>query len=67
MEEGQYPILVYFSYKHLPEGLQKLSMPFADLAQYIVEMATENPAEVAAGLRKLLEAKDCIVRAGLKA
>jgi len=28
-------------------------------------METVNPAEVAAGLRKLLEAKDCFVRAAL--
>jgi len=59
-----YPILVYFKYDHLPEKLQNISKPFADLAN---EMATQLPSgpEVSAGLRKLLEAKDCFVRANL--
>lgn len=59
-----FPTLRYFEYKHLPAELQMLSMPFRVLAY---EMATALPAgpEVAAGLRKLLEAKDCFVRAAL--
>lgn len=57
-----YPILRYFNYAHLPEHLQAISRPFHDLA---VKMACELPrcAETSAGLRKLLEAKDCAVRA----
>lgn len=57
-----YPILKYFSYAHLPEKLQFVSKPFGDLAH---KMANELPqnAETSAGLRKLLEAKDCFVRA----
>jgi hypothetical protein len=59
-----YPILAYFRYEHLPPRLQEISEPFSDLAH---GMATQLPqsAEVAAGLRKLLEAKDCFVRAAL--
>ena len=55
-------ILQYFVYSHLPEHLQKISKPCGDLAQ---EMATVLPScpETTVGLRKLLEAKDCFVRA----
>ena len=53
-----------FRYKQLPPDLQKISKPFADLANDIMERsrAGSNP-EHAAALRKLLEAKDCAVRA----
>lgn len=56
-------ILRFFEYDHLPQKLQDISRPFCDLAH---DMATklEGP-EVTAGLRKLLEAKDCAVRAAL--
>lgn len=59
-----YPIVAFFSYKHLPEHLQEISAPFAQLAVTMAE-APRN-AETSAGLRKLLEAKDCAVRAALK-
>lgn len=61
---GENPILKYFAYEHLPEKLQAISKPFGELAQL---MATTLPAsaETSAGLRKLLEAKDCAVRAAL--
>jgi hypothetical protein len=60
-----YPVLGYFAYEHLPQRLQEVS---ARLAKIAWAMATELPpgAEVASGLRKLLEAKDCFVRAGLR-
>lgn len=62
-----FPILKYFGYAHLPENLQEISKPFCDTA---IEMVNNiptgvNSAEMAAGLRKLLEAKDCFVRAKL--
>lgn len=63
----QFPILKFFKYTHLPNHLKDISKPFCDLAEKVSEMAIpegEN-AEIAAGLRKLLEAKDCIVRAML--
>jgi hypothetical protein len=55
------PIMKFFEYGHLPEKLQLVSKPFYDLALFINQSFPEN-AEKAAGLRKLLEAKDCIVR-----
>jgi len=54
-------IMKYFKYDHLPEKLQAISKPFGDLAQEMNENLPDN-AEKSAGLRKLLEAKDCFVR-----
>lgn len=63
----QYPILHFFGYKHLPEHLQDISKPFHELAWDMVVNLKKSayPEEVSAGLRKLLEAKDCLVRAAL--
>ena len=55
-------MLQFFAYQHLPEHLQAASKPFADLAQTIVDTLPSNPERTVA-LRKLLEAKDCAVRA----
>lgn len=54
-------MLQFFKYEHLPPNLQEVSKPFGDMAQMIVTNFPSNP-ERTAGLRKLLEAKDCIVR-----
>ena len=54
----------FFAYAHLPAHLQAVSKPFCELAQHIVDTFPSNP-ERTAGLRKLLEAKDCAVRAVL--
>lgn len=58
------PILRFFHYAHLPPALQAISGPFAQQARRIIDTIPAN-AERTAGLRKLLEAKDCIVRAAL--
>lgn len=52
----------FFAYAHLPEKLQAVSKPFGDLAQRMLETLPRNPERTVA-LRKLLEAKDCAVRA----
>lgn len=57
-------LLQFFKYEHLPENLQKVSKPFCDLAIQITGELPSNPERTAA-LRKLLEAKDCAVRAVL--
>jgi hypothetical protein len=57
-------MLQFFAWKHLPPHLQAVSKPFGELAQKMVEDLPQN-AERTAGLRKLLEAKDCAVRAVL--
>ncbi len=57
-------IMVFFKYDHLPEVLQRISKPFGVLADQIDQKLPKN-AESATALRKLLEAKDCAVRAFL--
>ena len=55
-------ILQFFEYRHLPEHLQKVSAQFHNLA-HAAAATLPMSAELIAGLRKLLEAKDCLVRA----
>ena len=57
-------LLQFFRYEHLPEHLQTISKPFALLANEMAEKLKSNP-EKTTMLRKLLEAKDCAVRAEL--
>jgi len=52
----------FFAYEHLPERLQKFSKPVGELANFMETNLPEGP-EKSAGMRKLLEAKDCFVRA----
>ncbi len=54
----------FFAYDHLPQHLQVYSRPACDLAEEMIELLPDGP-ELTAGLRKLLEAKDCFVRASL--
>jgi hypothetical protein len=57
-------LLQFFDYEHLPEKLQGASKPFGDLARLIHSSLPVN-AEITTCLRKLLETKDCAVRAVL--
>jgi ferritin-like protein len=54
----------FFAYAHLPPELQAVSRAFGELAAEIDATLPENPEKTTA-LRKLLEAKDCAVRAVL--
>lgn len=58
------PIMKYFAYEHLPAHLLEVSKPISDLAKQFDESLPDG-AEKSAGLRKLLEAKDALVRAKL--
>lgn len=58
------PILRYFNYEHLPTHLQETSKIFGDLARHLDKAIPDGP-EKSAGLRKLLECKDAMVRAKL--
>ncbi len=59
------PIMKFFGYEHLPKGtLQRISKECHLLAQ-TMQMSLDDSPEKSAGLRKLLEAKDCFVRAAL--
>ena len=57
-------LLQYFAYSHLPQRLQEVSQPLHDLAHHMALTLPQN-AELTTGLRKLLESKDCFVRAVL--
>lgn len=60
------PIMKYFAYSHLPKGdLQNISAYCSDTADHM-DFLLPGGAEKSAGLRKLLEAKDCFVRAALE-
>lgn len=54
----------YFGFSHLPQKLQVFSAPIKTLAEFMEAKLPDGP-EKSAGMRKLLEAKDCFVRAAL--
>jgi hypothetical protein len=60
-------LLKFFDYEHLPTKLQDVSKPFCELAHKIATDADRHAdnIETTVCLRKLLEAKDCAVRAAL--
>lgn len=62
LEMADHYLLQFFSYDHLPPTLRGTSAPFSELAQTIIRTLPNNPERTTA-LRKLLEAKDCAVRA----
>lgn len=57
-------IMKFFEFSHLPPHLQEVSRPIGELATQMDASLPDGP-EKSAGLRKLLEAKDCFVRAKL--
>lgn len=57
-------LLQYFEYSHLPGHLQVISKQFYETAVFILHNTPSN-AEQTVAIRKLLEAKDCAVRAKL--
>lgn len=52
----------FFAYSHLPPSLQEVSKPFHEMATHLILTLPRNPESTVA-MRKLLEAKDCAVRA----
>jgi len=58
------PILRFFHHAHLPPKLQAISKHFCNLA-WVIILGCPRSAERTVALRKLLEAKDCAVRAAL--
>ena len=59
------PFLRWFDFEHLPPHLQEVSAPIGEAAAKMAEVLLPG-RERSAGLRKLLEAKDCFVRAKLE-
>lgn len=71
---NELPILKHFAFAHLRPGpAQNVSALISETVKDLVDLASDhedagNPldmAELVAGMRKLLEAKDCFVRAVL--
>jgi hypothetical protein len=60
----QSTIIKYFAFAHLPPHLQVVSKPIGELANLFEQLLPDGP-EKSAGMRKLLEAKDCFVRSAL--
>jgi hypothetical protein len=69
MNPASVRILEHCMWEHLPAHRQVISQPVGMLAQQLAaRLDSDDPsigAEVTAGLRKLLEATDCVVRAGV--
>lgn len=68
MEEARHPatrhLMQLFSYEHLQPDLREVSKQCSDLAHAMFEQIPDSP-ELTIGLRKLLESKDCFVRAAV--
>ena len=66
---GRHPattgMLRWFEAGHLPDHLRAVSEPVGELAREMVAVLPDGP-ELTTGLRKLLEAKDCLVRAAIE-
>ena len=66
--DGRHPgtvsIARYFAFEHLKMPLRGVSEQCHNLAEQMIGTLPDGP-ELTAGLRKLLEAKDCFVRAAL--
>ena len=63
-------LLKFFDYDHLPPELQEISRPFLNLANELVRKLGDiediGPgAQLNRSLQKLLESRDCAVRAAL--
>ena len=58
-------MLKWFDGGHLADDLREVSEACADLAEAMDEKLAEGP-EKTTGMRKLLEAKDCFVRAQIE-
>lgn len=63
-EATETQIMKYFKYDHLPPKLLAVSASICELARQM-DIQIPNGPEKSAGLRKLLEAKDCLVRAAI--
>jgi hypothetical protein len=58
-------LLRHFEYEHLSPKLREISQLFHDLAWKLAHNDGLDGAELTVALRKLLESKDCAVRAAL--
>lgn len=61
-QDPRVKMIKWFGYSHLPEHLQKVSAHFSGLALWMMDNLDAGP-EATEAMRKLLEAKDCGIRA----
>lgn len=68
MHPAQASLLRFFKHGHLTGEARTVSMECGNLARKMAERLCDSDqgAEVTTGLRKLLEAKDCFVRATIR-
>lgn len=64
MDQRYADMLRYFGFLHLPTDLQRTSRHFYLLAELMINELPDGPEKTVC-LRKLLESKDCAVRAAL--
>lgn len=64
MKGAPHYLMQFFVFSHLPASLQAVSEYFYNVAKSVDEELPDNPEKTTC-LRKLLEAKDCAVRAKL--
>jgi len=55
----------WFKYEHLPEGNVRATSASCSYLAHLMENGLPDGPEKSAGMRKLLEAKDCFVRSAL--
>lgn len=55
-------LIQFFEFSHLPAHLQVAAIPFYEMAHKMISLLPNNPESTTA-MRKLLESKDCAVRA----
>lgn len=61
-------VLRWFSFDHLPQGLPRsVSAMIGAVAGEVITMIDVDDPELTRGLSRLLEAKDCLVRAAIAA
>lgn len=66
--EATRQLLQWFSFDHLPDGSPRgVSEQISFLVGTMLKLIPNDTPEFTAGLRKLLEAKDCFVRAAIAA
>ena len=58
---GTRHVLKFFDYDRFPEEIKPIGWAFHDLAHGLVAKLPDDP-ELVAGLRKLMEARNCMIR-----
>ena len=61
MNSEAFPIMEHFNIDGMSRVQQRIARPYLKVAEQMIDELTPS-AEVAAGLRKLLESRDCMMR-----